>query len=99
MTTIAKSNLNEFMEKINECWALSLRVDGSVDLTQIDKIYVMAKIINLDGSSELLFIGIAQQTERKAIGLKNATMEAIAAIIGIENQKIVLFRSYRWYQC
>lgn len=69
---------------------MSLRVDGSVDLTQIDKIYVMAKIINIDGSSELLFIGIAPQTERKAIGYKKATMEAIGTVIGTENRTSLL---------
>lgn len=90
MTTIVNSYFPEFMKKINECWAVSLRVDGSVDLTQIDKIYVLAKIINLDGTSELLFIGIGHQTERKAIGLKKATMEGIEAIIGTENQKSFL---------
>lgn len=38
----------------------------------IDKIYVMAKLINMDGSSELVFICIAEQTERFAPGLFNA---------------------------
>lgn len=86
LTSIMNSHLTDFMKKINDCWAVSLRADGSVDSTQIDKIYVMAKIINLDGSSELIFIGIAQQTERKAIGLKNATMKAIETIIVDKNK-------------
>lgn len=77
MTAIVRSYHDEFMKKIRESWAISLRVDGSVDSTHIDKIYVMAKVINLDGSSELLFIGIGEQTERKAEGLKNAVVEAI----------------------
>lgn len=87
LTTIVNSHVPDFIEKINECWAVSLRVDGSVDLTQIDKIYVMAKVINADGSMELLFIGIAQQTERKAIGLTKATINAITTIIGLENKE------------
>lgn len=86
LTTIVNSHLADFMKKINESWAVSLRVDGSVDSTQIDKIYVMAKVINSNGSLELLFIGIAQQTERKAIGLKKATMKAIENVIGVENR-------------
>lgn len=90
MTTIVKSYHNDFMKKINECWAISLRIDGSVDLTQVDKIYVMAKIINLDGSLELLFMGIGQQKQRKAIGLKNASMEPIGATIGTEDPKLIL---------
>lgn len=37
----------------------------------------MAKIVNLNGTSELLFIEIAEQEDRKAIGLKNAVIKAI----------------------
>jgi len=81
MSSIVKSYHQDFLKKIDDAWAISLRVDGSVDFTQIDKIYVMAKVINLDGSSELLFIGVGKQTQRKAIGLKNAVMAAIEATI------------------
>lgn len=77
-------------KKINQCWAVSLRIDGSVGATQVDKIYVMAKVINLDGSLELLFIGIGHQTERKAIGLKNAAMKAIESVIRSENKNTFL---------
>lgn len=86
MSSIVKSYHQEFVKKIDDAWAISLRVDGSVDFTQIDKIYVMAKIINLDGSSELLFIGVGKQTQRKAIGLKNAVMEASKAAINDPKQ-------------
>lgn len=79
MTTIVKSDRSNFVKKINEARAISLRSDDSVDFTNIDKIYVMAKIINMDGSSELLFIGIGEQKQRKALGLKNAVIEAIKA--------------------
>lgn len=41
----------------------------------------MAKVITSNGSLELLFIGIAQQTERKAIGLKKATIDAIESML------------------
>lgn len=71
MTSIVNSNQHDFIKKIDDAWAISLRVDGSVDFTQIDKIYVMAKVINFNGSAELLFIGVGKQTQRKAIGLKN----------------------------
>lgn len=81
MTSIVNSHRNEFTKKLNECLAISLRIDGSVDLTQIDKIYVLEKVINLDGSAELLFIGVAEQKERFAMGLKNAVMEAIKVSI------------------
>lgn len=40
----------------------------------------MAKLINLDGSSELIFIGISVQTQRYAEGLMLAVIEALKAI-------------------
>lgn len=86
LTTIVNSHIGDFMKKINESWAVSLRVDGSVDSTQIDKIYVMAKVINSNGFLELLFIGIAEQKERKALGLMKATMNAIETVIGTDNR-------------
>lgn len=77
MTTIVRSHRDVFLKKINECNAISLRIDGSIDLTQIDKIYVMAKLINLDGSSELIFIGVSEQKERFAKGLMLAVIDAL----------------------
>lgn len=63
--------------KINECVALSLRVDGSVDRTSIDKIYVLAKTVNKSGHLESIFIGVGVQTERKASGLFEAVKNTI----------------------
>lgn len=40
MKTIVQSHREEFMKKINEAWAVSLRVDGSIDFTHVDKIYI-----------------------------------------------------------
>lgn len=48
------------MNKLKTKLALSLRVDGSVDRTQIDNIHVMAKIISTNGHSELVFIGFKE---------------------------------------
>lgn len=50
----------------------------------------MAKIVNSDGSLELCFIGIAKQTERKAVGLTKAAINAIDTMIGKENRTILL---------
>lgn len=43
MTAIVESHRTEFLRKINDCLALSLRIDGSVDFTHVDKIYVLGK--------------------------------------------------------
>lgn len=82
MTAIASSDQKLFHKKIKDCIAMSLRIDGSIDFTHIDKIYVMAKLINMDGKSELFFIGIAEQTQRLATGLMNAVKEALKAMGG-----------------
>lgn len=55
--------------KIEDCLSISLRADGSVDRTSIDKIYVLAKTINKAGKLETIFLGVGEQTERGAKGL------------------------------
>lgn len=92
MTAIVNSYRDEFISKINESWTISLRIDGSIDFSQIDKIYVMTKIINLDGS-ELFFIGVGEQKERRALGLKNTALEAMKISIGDPKN---FFLVHRW---
>lgn len=88
MATIVRSHRAEFLKKIDEYIAISLRIDGSIDLTQLDKIYVMAKVINLDGSSDLVFLGIGQQTERFAKGLMLAVIGALEVFF--DDPKLIL---------
>lgn len=89
MSTIVQSYREEFLRKIHDCVAVSLRIDGSIDFTHVDKIYVMAKLIKLDGTSELVFIGISEQTQRKSTGLMAAVKGAIE--VSFDDLKI-LFR-------
>lgn len=74
---------NNFIEeKINKCLAFSVRVDGSVDRTNVDKIYILAKLVNEKGELETIFLGVGQQTQRKAEGLHltvKTTIESISA--------------------
>lgn len=79
MTSIVESDRHAFQQKIADCVAISLRVDGSIDFTHIDNIYVMAKLINADGSSKSVFIGIAEQSERLAKGLFKTVKAALTA--------------------
>lgn len=67
---------NVIVHKLESCLAISLRVDGSIDRTSIDKIYVLGKIVNAEGKIETLFLGVDQQEERGAKGLY-ATIEKI----------------------
>lgn len=63
---------------IQECLALSLRVDGSIDRSQKDKIYVLAKIVLKSGERKLVFLGMGEQTKSGAEGLFEATQNAMA---------------------
>lgn len=77
LKSIVKADRNNIKTKIQTAIAFSIRADGSVDRTQIDNIYVMLKLITEDGKMELILLGVAEQTERGAAGLKNAVREAI----------------------
>lgn len=76
---IVDSNDKVVENKIRDCLALSLRCDGSVDRTNIDKIYVLARIANKHGDLETVFIGVGEKTERKTDGLFDAVKKAINA--------------------
>lgn len=82
MSAIVSSFRNDFLAKIKNCIAISLRADGSVDMTQIDKIYVLGKIINADGYLELVFLGVANQNKRHASGLMDAVNDALQDTFG-----------------
>lgn len=77
MDCIATAEKNIIANKIENCISLSLRVDGSVDRTCLDKIYVIAKMVNKSGELESIFVGVGVQSERKASGLFSAMKEII----------------------
>lgn len=62
--------------------AMSLRCDGSVDRSQVDKIYVLLKIITKEGTSNQYFLGAGQVTERGAQGVMQAVHSASLSTIG-----------------
>lgn len=49
LDVITRSYKDEFKQKILDSRACSIHVDGSVDRKQIDKIYILLKIINQKG--------------------------------------------------
>lgn len=61
----------EFKKELNASIARSIRIDGSVDRTQLDKIYVMVRLMSKEGAPELFLLGVGERTERLAIGLMN----------------------------
>lgn len=84
LTCIVDADRNSITEKLRNCLALSLRVDGSVDRTQKDKIYILAKIVSSDGNSELIFLGVGEQKRAKAVGLLETVLSCIEEHFGVE---------------
>lgn len=90
LTTIFDAERPNVINKVLNCQAISLRIDGSIDRNQIDKIYVMAKIVDPNGALELIFLGVGEQKKRGADGLLEAALTAISTNFGGENLKIIL---------
>ena len=50
--------METLQKKIKNGTAISLRSDGSVDRTHVDKIYTLAKLIDNVGNESLIFVGV-----------------------------------------
>lgn len=93
---ITPTNFKEMLEIIVECHkpillkefasclATSLRCDGSVDRTQIDKIFTMSKTVSESGEEKLHFLGVAEPQERGAKGLLRAVEDGCQLSLGSE---------------
>ncbi|CAB4039605.1 E3 SUMO- ligase KIAA1586-like isoform X4 [Paramuricea clavata] len=79
---IVKIDRNSLASKMSNSLAISLRCDGSVDRTQIDKIYLMAKAISRDGKENNIFLGAGEPKERGAVGVHKAMLSACSATLG-----------------
>lgn len=90
LSTIIQSDMPNLQEKLKTSIASSIRIDGSVDRTQIDKIYIMMKIITAEGNVELIFLGIGEQTERGAHGLFAATKRGIIENLGEDMYTVIM---------
>uniref|UniRef100_A0A2S2NPN1 Uncharacterized protein n=1 Tax=Schizaphis graminum TaxID=13262 RepID=A0A2S2NPN1_SCHGA len=73
------------MNKLNTVLVISLRVDGSVDRTQVDNIYVLAKIMITNGDSELVFIGFKEPIQKGAIGYYEVIKSLIQELMSFED--------------
>lgn len=90
LSCIVEAEVNTIIDKIKSSNAVSLRIDGSIDRTQIDKIYVMAKIVTSEGKLELIFLGVGEQTKRGAAGLLEAALTAIEDNCGKDTLTAIL---------
>lgn len=88
--TIVHSYSEEIKIKLNNAVASSIRIDGSVDRNQIDKVYILLKILTKEGEAELIFLGIGEHTIRGAKGLLDAVKNGIINNFGEEQYKDIL---------
>jgi len=69
---------------------ISLRSDGSVDRTRIDKIFVLAKTVTDGrGEAEQVYIDVAEPKEWGAVGMVNALKLALTNTFGKEVEDVV----------
>jgi hypothetical protein len=68
---------------------ISLRCDGSVDRSQIDKIYILIKVIDKSGKEDQYFIGAGLISKRGAQGILDAVEIASINTIGAEATEYV----------
>lgn len=93
LTTINQQSYREqFKAKIETAHTYSIHIDGSVDMTQIDKIYIILKLINESGELESIFIGIGQKKQRGADGLFEATKNGIIDNNGHDIYALIMSR-------
>jgi hypothetical protein len=83
----------ELQRRVASALAFSLRCDGSVDRTQMDKIYVTAKVVEHDGTEDNLFLGCAEPSERGAAGVFDAVKSACTATLGTSDSWDTVRRS------
>lgn len=92
LDVITRSYHAEFKGKLEDSLACSIHIDGSVDRTQIDKIYILLKTVDRIGDLETIFIGIGQQTNRGAIGLMEAVKNGMIENIGEDLYGLIMAR-------
>lgn len=94
LEAIVMSDRERIYEKLcNDTLAISIRCDGSVDKTQIDKIFTICKIISRSGEEEDIFLGAKEPTSRGAVGVFEAMQTGIQNTVGFDAANYVLKNS------
>lgn len=68
LVTITCADKNIVSSLLANSLAISLGVDGNVHKYRMDNKFVMAKVVILDDSDELIFLGLEEPLERKENG-------------------------------
>lgn len=86
---IVAAHAGQVLDTLLQSRAISLRLDGSVDRAQIDKIYVLAKCVTCKGDTQEFFIGLAEPDQRGAVGILNAVKESLITNFGTDGIKVL----------
>lgn len=94
LKNIVNTHRNAFLKNLlDNSLAISLRCDGSVDRTQLDKIYVMAKCVTKDGDAKTFFLGAAEPQNNGAEGVLEAVKTACNNISNSPNAASRIFNA------
>ena len=76
LQVVVDSHRQTLANTIKEALASSLSCDGSVDRTQVEKIFTMLKIIDKDADKKLLFVGAKEPEKTGAAGCLNTLKDS-----------------------
>jgi len=82
--TIVQSHLPEFRRHISSSLALSFRCDASMDRTQTDNQFLLAKIVDQSGEERTLFVGLGEVNEPGTDGHLKALKAGANATVGFD---------------
>ena len=79
---IIDTYMETLQKRINKSTGISLRSDGSVDRTHVDKIYTITKLVDKVGNESLIFLGVWELLERWARGIFNTMIKSMENLLG-----------------
>ena len=80
--TIVQAHIPDTRQYINSALALSFRCDASMDRTQKDNQFQLAKVVDRNGAERTLFVGLSQVAEPGAEGHLKALQAGANATVG-----------------
>ena len=81
LSCIVLSGKKSLQKKFLEALAISPRCDESVSRTQLDKIYLMVKLVSPTGVAENVFLGAAEPQTNGTKGLHDTILTACARTV------------------
>lgn len=86
---IVQSHIPTFQNQFASALAVSLRCDGSIDRTQVDKIYTTAKVVAKADEDLIYFMGLAEPAGRGAVELLDAVLQGCQNTLGSQSAEVL----------